>query len=270
MSHSDLRLTRLGGAVLLSVGLAGCAPPPDAPEALEDLCGYLYDHIGDEDDEALVVGLQNLRAWIDKGDNFEQTVEGYAISELDQSTVNKLDDRKRDTSDLIGAATIYGHGHKQRAVVDAIVVKNQQDVFTDNYLSYERTFDQPPKCFPDRACMALKGKSVSASSFVGAEITTINKIQFRWVQVEDEWYVVRRNWLLEPAETSVFGTDIALESQYFLGVIIPRGNKAEHLIATWMEGDYGALPVTDDFIKKQVVKSMQEQGEQLEAYLDTH
>ena len=268
MSPLRPRLPAAAAPVVLALGLLGCRPPPDAPAKLEDLCGYLYDHIGDEEDDALQEGLRNLRVWIDKGDNFAATEEGYSITELAQSTVDKLDNRERDTSDLVGAATIYGHGHKQRALVDAIVVKNQEEVFTDNYLAYERTFDQSPKCFPDRECMALIGKSTSSTSFVGAEITTVNRIQFRWVEVDDEWYVVRRNWLLDPASTSVFGTDIVLESQYFLGVVLPRGAKTQHLIATWMEGDYGALPVSDDFLKNQIVKSMQEQGEQLEAYLD--
>jgi uncharacterized membrane protein len=51
-------------------------------------------------------------------------------------------------------------------------------------------------------------------------------------------------------------------------VVLPYGGRTSHLIATWMEADYGAIPATDDFIKSQIVKSMQEQGEQLEAYLD--
>ncbi|MFM2245286.1 MAG: hypothetical protein RL071_1360 [Pseudomonadota bacterium] len=248
--------------------LTACRPPPDAPEKLEDLCGYLYDHIGDEDDEALAVGLTNLRAWLDKGDNFAATVEGYSITQLDQDTVDKLDDRPRDTSDLLGAASIYDHGHKQRPLIDAIVVKNQMEVFTDNYLEYERTFDQSPKCFPDRDCLELAGLSITKSSFVGAEIVTKNRQQFRWIETDDGWAVVRRNWLVSPAETSVFGTDIVLEAQYYLGVVLPYGGRTSHLIATWMEADYGAIPATDDFIKSQIVKSMQEQGEQLEAYLD--
>jgi hypothetical protein len=248
--------------------LSACRPPPDAPEKLEDLCGYLYDHVGDEDDEALAVGLNNLRAWLNKGDNFEATVAGYSITQLDQDTVDKLDDRPRDTSDLLGAASVYDHGHKLRPLLDAIVVKNQMEVFTDNYLAYERTFDQPPKCFPDRDCLELAGMSITTSSFVGAEIVTKNRQQFRWIETDDGWAMVRRNWLITPAETSVFGTDIVLEAQYYLGVALPYGGRTSHLIATWMEADYGAIPATDDFIKSQIVKSMQEQGEQLEAYLD--
>ena len=108
----------------------------------------------------------------------------------------------------------------------------------------------------------------TTASFAGSEITTHTHLEFRWVQVDEVWYLLRRNWLKREATTSFLGVDIALEGQYFLGLTMPWGAGSARLIATWLDADYGILPVEDDFIKGEIVDSMINQGDQVEGYLD--
>ena len=252
----------------LSLALStGCAPP-DAPARLEDLCGFLFDNMGEEDDEALVEGLTNLRAWLDQGENYALTQEGYSIYELEQEAVSDLDKRDRSTSDLIGAAVVNDHGHGVQKVVRALTVTDQMKVYEDNYEDYERNFDRDPSCFLDKECLSIKANTRTDSKIAGADITTFNRLEFQWVDVDGTWVMMRRNWLKTPADATVLGTDIVLEAQYFLGVTMPWKGRTAYLIATWMDADYGALPVSDDFIKGEIVKTMRKEGEQLEEYLD--
>jgi hypothetical protein len=255
-------------AALLLTGLlgAGCAPP-DAPARLEHLCGYLFDHIGDDDDDALVEGVRNLRTWLRKGENFEETQKGYSITRLKESTVDDLDSRNRSARDLLGAAVAYDHRHKTKSVVRALTVANQMKVFPDNYEDYARSFDRNSKCYPGRECDALDGETESQVKIAGADLVTHNSLQYRWVEVDDTWISLRRNWLKRPADAKVLGTDIVLEGQFFVGVTMPWQGGTARIIATWMDADYGALPATDDFIKGQIVNSMQKEGKQLEEYL---
>ncbi len=257
----------LAGLLALGVGISGCAPP-DAPKKLEYLCGYLFNHIGDEDDDALEEGARNLRAWLAEGDNFIETQGGYSITKLPEKTVDALDGRNRSARDLLGAAVAYDHRHKTRAVVQALTAADQMKVFPDNYEDYNRDYTRNPNCYPTRDCFELLGDTRSEAKIAGAAITTFNKLQYRWIEVDDTWISLRRNWLKRPADANVLGTDIVLEAQYFVGISMPWKGGTARIIATWMDADYGALPATDDFIKGQIVNSMSNEGDQLEAYLD--
>ncbi len=262
----------LGRNALVNVALVGafamgCAPP-DAPARLENLCGYIFDHIGDEDDDALVEGVVNLRTWLGKGDNFALTQEGYSITQLGEQVVDDLDGRNRSAKDLLGAAVAYDHGHKTKSVVKALTVANQMKVFEDNFVDYEREFNRNSSCYPSRECLELVADTRTDSKIAGADITTFNKLQYRWVDADGTWVSLRRNWLKRPADASVLGSDIVLEGQYFVGITMPWKGGTARIIATWMDADYGALPATDDFIKGQIVSTMQKEGDQLEDYLD--
>ena len=58
-------------AFVVSLALVtGCAEPASAPSEYEALLGYLFEHMEDEDDAELVVGLENLFVWLQEPENF--------------------------------------------------------------------------------------------------------------------------------------------------------------------------------------------------------
>ena len=59
-----------------ALALVACGPP-EAPETLDDLSSFLFEHVWDEDEEYLEVGLANLSAWLD--DNFEANTDEDAL-----------------------------------------------------------------------------------------------------------------------------------------------------------------------------------------------
>ena len=97
-------------------------------------------------------------------------------------------------------------------------------------------------------------------------MVTRNRIQFRWVETAAlGWVLLHRSWLTEPAEVSI--DSIEVNAQYFLAVTLPDGRTTTRVQATWMDSDYGALPVTEDGAKREIVKSMRKQGEAVDEWL---
>lgn len=260
-------MSKLRPALVLLPILAACKAPPQAPARLEELCTYLFQHAYDEDTEALLVGLDNVETWLSKGNNLASTIEGYQIDNLSEEAVDGLDDQDRTVgSTLVGAALLTEHPFSQRAVVRATVADDWGQVAEKNYDIYDRTFNKDPDCFPGRDCLKLRGSSYAESKFAGIiNVTTRNKIQVRWVETETGWVMLHRSWLTEPAEVSIDSIDV--KAQYFLAVVMNDGKATRRLQANWIDTDYGALPVSEDFAKQQVVESMREQGEMINEWL---
>lgn len=255
------------GLVAATLSL-GCKPPPDAPAELEELTGYLFDHMTDEDDEALAEGLINLEEWLLKPGNYQSTLEGYTISKLSNEAVDRLDNKKRKAGALIGAAVASEHRHSMSELSLATVVLDQDVVFPDNYTEYQRTWSEGPACFPSKDCPLIDARSSSSSKWAGlVDVTTHNRGRARWVETDFGWFMMLRTYLWEPVDIDFGG--IKLHGQYFIAVTFPNDDGGTvRLQATWMDADYGILPVSEDYAKRSIVSSMQQQGEDLELYLD--
>ena len=67
---------------LLFTPALGCKRLPEAPETLEELTNYLFEHFDDEDTDSLEAGIINVEAWLDV--HMEQANEGYKIEDLSE------------------------------------------------------------------------------------------------------------------------------------------------------------------------------------------
>lgn len=258
------------GVAVLSMG---CKPPPQAPAKLENLCDYIFGHADDEDPEAVIAGLENLNLWLEAPGNLESTQEGYTISKLAQESVSDLKfdtNRVPDVSDLIGAAVAVRHTVGMKAVAKTTVVADWEQVAEGNYDEYRRNFgDQNENCFPKKNCDLLTATSYSSSKWAGLiEVESKNKIDFRWFYSEElaEWFLVHRSWLTEPATATPDSYGIDVQAQYFLATTAKVDGKTVRMMATWIDADYGAIPISEDGVKVQIVKSMQKQGEQVDEW----
>lgn len=253
---------------ILGALLVGCAPPPEAPAELEDLCNYVFTHFDDEDTEALVAGLENLDTWLHKGDNLVQTVEGYQIDNLTPEAVDPIDTSTKKVTGLVGAAVANKHKHGLRPMARASVVDPWGEVIKQNFDVYERNYHRDERCFPGRDCERLGATSYGESKFAGLiKVTSRNRIQFRWVETEYGWVMLHRSWLTEPADASL--DSIEINAQYFMALTLPDdGAGTIRVQATWIDADYGPLPITEDGAKREIVRSMSKQGEALEEWLD--
>ncbi len=268
--------------------LLACRPPPTAPVELEDLCNFLFREAGEDEEreELLREGLANLDAWLEQ--DIEATLEGYTVDNLDQDIVDGLgitgyqseelqgldtrvpywlDGRGPSTDRLVGAAVAFRHGHQVDGLALATVWGDQQEVLSGDYDIYERTWKQDPDDFMAERIDRAEASSYSEADFGPIQVTSRNRIQFRWVQTEDGPVLIHRSWLTEPAEVS--WETISVRAQYLLAVSLPAPwapEGAVRLMATWIDADYGVN--IEDYARNQMVKSMREQGEMIDAWLD--
>ena len=261
---------------LLSVGplLGGCRKPPEAPTKLDELCKYMYTHMGDEDDDYLAAGVVNLNVWLDNPDNMAATTEGYLIQNLDQETVNNLDDEERDLTDLVGAAVGNDSAFTASEVVNTIVLDDQGQVFPDTYTLYEREWiapytDKAPSCFDDmdEECMYAEAENHSIANYpLGLEAESWSRAQYRWIETDDGMAMVHRTWMNEPV---ILNKDwISLDHQFYLTVTIPQANgKARRLQGMWMVAQLGEdAGVPESLALSMVISSMQSTAETIETW----
>ena len=256
---------RLPTILLLSAALTGCKPPPDAPDKLEELCGYLFEHLDDEDDVEMVAGLDNLDVWL--GNHLHDTLEGYTISSLDETAVQTLDNQKRSVSSLVGAAVATESNFTPTQITEALILEDQEEIFVDSYQVYNRDWDGDPACFPGRDCTFVEADLHAESSWAGLiTVSSHAHNQYRWLDADGGWMMAQRSWMVEPAEVS--WDEIQVNAQYYLAITLPASGGAVRLQSTWIDADYGVLPVGEDYAKQQIVKSMQGTHDQLETWLE--
>ncbi|MEL6347155.1 MAG: hypothetical protein AAFV53_28835 [Myxococcota bacterium] len=250
------------GLLTLSLSTVACAPPV-APAELQELACFLFEHADDEDDEYLQVGLQNLSAWLD-GNHEEDIEEGYQIQLLTDQAVQDLNGTDFTlTDDLVGAAVAH-RGHRVRDWARATTVEDWEEIIgEDQYEYYTRDFIEGEDCILERDCLQAEARSESELVQLGVSIISKNYIQYRWVEFGDgEWGFIHRSWLTEPPTVS--SELVEPNAQYFLAASLPKSGGAVRVQATWIDTKIVGINVP----KNQVVKTMRDQGDAIDVFLD--
>lgn len=100
-----MHTVRLFCVVFLSLGCR----PPEAPEDYEALVGYIFEHTVDEDDTALLAGLDNLSNWL-SGENLLLAQEGMSITNLPEDAVTPLAGHAHSREGLAGVSMVTESG----------------------------------------------------------------------------------------------------------------------------------------------------------------
>lgn len=252
---------RLACTALVLAVAAGCKGPPDAPKELEQLASYLFDKTRDGTDEELAQGLVNLGVWLEDG--HAEAAEGYRVSELSQSSVDALDQRRFDLEGLAGAAVASRIGHRIQPVVDVVALGDATRIYGDTYIEYERTWDTNGRCHVDRDCAWGEADIRSLADYGLAKVESRYRSEYRWVETERGWAHLQRTWLLEPID--VLGIETV--SQFYLAVSLADSGRTQRLQASWaaIQTD---LPISEDSALNQTIKSLVGTEEDIDAWLD--
>jgi hypothetical protein len=246
--------------LLLTVLSVGCAAPPEAPEKLEELAAFLFAHAGDEEPEALEVGVENLGVWLDH--NLEDARGGYTIHTLSDDIIQEVGGNPDHAEGLVGAAVATVLPRGPQKVTRALVMADPTRVYPDTYTTYERDWVDDPACFVDRDCPSadLRARAVSAYP-MNLEVSSDFKAQYRWVETEAGMAMVQRTWLRRPAEVSVDW--LGVPAQFFLSVNLPHNGKTRRLQTTWIAAELGDTPVPESTALNMVIDSMISGDEEL-------
>jgi hypothetical protein len=250
---------------VLLFAITGCKRLPEAPESLEEITNYLFEHFDDEDPLALESGLVNLDLWL--ADNMEQANVGYKVDDLSSAAVDSLEGTNLTLDEQVGVAVAYDIGHEAVDVINTLVMVGSDELYPDNFENFRRDFVTEPECFVDHSCEQTTWEASSQTSYpLNIKVSTAGRTEYRWVEMEDGYAAVTRNWMIAPADVSVDWFE--LEQQYALSALINRNGTTRKLDAGWVIVRLSALPLPENTVINMAASGLLETGEALEYYLD--
>jgi len=250
--------------LLFPLALMACKPPPEAPEDLYELAAYLYGHAWDEDQEALLVGLEQLTTWLEA--NEEAALEGYAVGTLSEGTMDAVDEKDRTTTEMVGLSLTRLSHHPIEDSAWALVDVDQSEIFPGTFAEYEREYVSGPDCFVDRSCDRMEAIEELHSTFpLHLETWSTAFNQYTWAELEGGTALVHRNWQIDPPETS---SDLmSVDEQAYLNLFVPGASGAWRLQAQWtVYSDENNTP--EDLAMSLVLGFFDDSHTDLEAWLD--
>jgi hypothetical protein len=246
--------------------LFACKAPEEAPAGLRDLAAYLYAHHPDEDPEALAAGLANLRAWLEA--HPDKALEGYEVGALDEATVDALDEQDRTTEGMVGLSVTRVSAFPVEDSTYALAAVDQDEIYPDTFVAYEREYLSDLDCFLARTCLRLEAMEELTSSFIfdiQSQSTAHN--QYVWVEVPEGWAMVHRNWQVEPPVVDISWLDV--DEQAYLNVFVPGAGGVWRMQAQWTVYDEDN-DVPMDVAMQAVIDFLIKCHDDLEAWLGDH
>lgn len=262
-------------ALLATLPLAtvACKRPPEAPAELDALVSYMFEHMGDEEADALEAGVENLAAWY-SSNGLEAPEDGFEVTQIDADTAYSLPDidlsettREEFADGLVGASVVNQHGHSLDDLAYAIVEADQMEVFPDDYQVFERTFITDLDCFMGGGCEQVEAYNYSEAKYGGVlNVKSENRAQWRWIDTDNRSALVHRAWLTGPADISPDLADIPAE--FFVTATFPLDDGTMvRMQAVWFVATLATVEA-NAFMLSTFVNSLSKSGEQIEAYLD--
>jgi hypothetical protein len=253
--------------LLFSLGLVACRPPV-APEELDDIMGYLFTHHPDNSTAALRAGTENLDTWLN--DHQDETWEGFQVSALPQESVDLLDDRERDLSDLIGVAVGYDIPYTVEEVITVGLFADPIEFNQGDIVEYERTLVEGTEvCFAEKSCEALTYITEALGNYpLGLEVRSKTMNQYKWVETDLGDVAIQRTWLMEPAEAN--WESINLDQQYYVVASIPTDAGMRRVEAGWVVMALGNLPVPESVAMNLAIGSLTAFKDKVVAWKEAH
>lgn len=255
---------KIVSCILASLGLLGCRPP-EAPETLDELASFLFEHTWDEDETYLEPGLENLLVWLDA--HFEETSEGYEVTNITPAAVASVTGEERDLEGLLGAAVGYDVGFPPEDVVDVMVFHDPLEVYPGEYESYTREYLSDTGCFQDRSCATLEFYVHLVANYpMGITGESDTHVQYHWVELEDGPAAIYRNWTRWTPNISVDWLQV--EQQYYLSATLPKKDGTTRRIeAMWLQAELVNTSIPEAMALNMTIDTMAKTGGFLEAYM---
>ena len=257
------RLVGLGLCAALGVG---CKAPPEAPRTLDELCGYMFAHMTDEEPDALEAGVVNLDVWMRA--NLGATLEGYAIQNISAEAAAGLG-KTGSLEGLVGAAVGAESVNPVSEVTRALIYPDQTELYPETYLVFERTVTEGSyACFEAQTCDWLATTNTLTSSYpLGLTVDSEYIAEYRWVEVEGQMVSVYRTWMTQPAVVSL--DFLHIPEQFYLGVNMPHQTSGHtlRLLATWIVAEIGETEVPENLALNMVIDSLITSNEEVDAWI---
>ncbi len=239
----------MGRSLAIALLLVGCGGPLQAPEELDELSGFIFEHQADGSEALMAGAMRNLEA---------------AVTQLD------LDGRRLDrswTPDLMTEETLAGletpdGADPANAIVVGLVARTSweaalhaelatledQSPAEPSAVEYTRTFLEPtePDCFGLMVCPELLTVNdiVRETAIYNARFELWKG--FRAIEVDGRDALISRAWM----EKSVVGEEgnMSVSQAYTIDVVMDTDDGPLRVQVLWSETDLG-VAVSQDVVR---------------------
>lgn len=238
-------------ALLAVLLVAGCAPPPEAPEGLSDISRYLIREFDNEDPRVMEAGLANLEAALSVYDlEGPRADRGFDPDDLTEEDVAAIEHPDVPVDGCVPVGLAGGSPHDVQWFGRYTEVSDQSPA-EPSAASYARTFLAPedPACFFEGDCALLNTTNDIRRANIIYTVDFELWKDFRWFDmvVDDEptgrRALVSRSWLKD-SFPGVNGQNTIVQS-FTLDVFIgAEGGGTSRYHVLWSEADL-ATPVDE-------------------------
>ncbi len=228
-------------ALALALLAIGCKPPVEAPADLDELAAYMFANFGNETTDELAAASLNLETLLSPLD-YEAGTDDRSwslsvLSEADMGGITPTPEAVIDNQVPVAVAGMY-QGSLEQAV-DLILDPNQVCIGGDGYVYYERRFDAGDDCFDGAGCELLEVTNVARYESLLANVWLKERMESRWVELEDgRSAVVEIGWM-EERFTSDSG-NATWDQRYGLDFYLPvtdGSSEVYRFFAFWSSAD---------------------------------
>lgn len=245
-------------ALTVSLVLSACKVEP-APEDLDGLTHWFWQHLDDEDPEALQTGAESLWAALD-APSFEGPIDGSITSlSADELALVGMGDNSLD--DLHGVFMANDVACSTDLLEYQIYATNQDEMHPDTYVSYEREYTTDLEAFQARETEWLEWRSTYVVQDTSVSYSAVILGTMRYVEDLGRGsdlagpLLVSRGVLEAPAYTDD-DQDRGMFQDYQLEVYLPREDESLHLYAMWREANFFGMDFGNEGMQRFVLNGM--------------
>lgn len=243
--------------------LSSCGRLPQAPSDLFDLGAWFFAEHPQEDPAGREQGMVKLNAWLERYGADAET--GYEVAGLKSADVADLDGHSHSVQDIVGIAVATRSSHGVADHVLALMETDQEEVCPDRYLSFERAWDGNLGCFVAGFCERISSiEDVEISLPAGLESVQSTENEYVWVENEAGAALLQRSWLPMPGDLSLDVLEV--RDQYYLSVVLPRGDGGWRVQVTWLVAETDLVP--ESSLMEMSADSMVELAQATESWMD--
>ena len=99
------------------------------------------------------------------------------------------------------------------------------------------------------------------------EVTAQRNIEFRWVELEEDWAFIQRWWLTESSTGTRLG--LTIDDQYYVGINYPKGQGSRRIHASWLTMQMTTGDASTG-ASNQLIKNWEKDAEELDQWIDAN
>lgn len=218
---------------IVALTLLGCRKVEPAPEDLDGLVHFSWEHLDDASPDALIDAVEKIHAAVG-GDSFTDNIEG-SVTHLDKEAVAQFG-RSVEPSEATGVMLIDRVDCTPEELAAVVGYDDQMALYTGVYDTYERSDNDGVAAFLDGSTDTVGWDLTYKSGILGVKYTVNSRTVMR--RVRDTAFgtaILIRAHMRAPAVFENEDSNNYLLQDYHLEIYWPHEDQLLHLYGLWKD-----------------------------------